>query len=241
MIDYELGPDCINQHTNQENLNENIFELDHLNNEQQQQMLEMLNNNPEVFSKNKFDIGLTNVTEHEINTQEAAPIRQYPRRKNPVARLEEEKIVRQMLDSGVVRESNSPWSSPVLLTKKKDGSSRFCVDYRALNKCTVQNSYPLPSITESLESLKGTQWFTVLDLQSGFWQVPVKETDKHKTAFTTGRSLLEFQVMPYGLTNSPATFASLMEKVLKGLHWSICLLFIDDILIFGRTFPELLE
>jgi hypothetical protein len=106
---------------------------------------------------------------------------------------------------------------------------------------TVQNSYPLPNIQETLESLNGTQWFSVLDLQSGFWQVPVKESDKHKTAFTTGHRLFEFERMAYGMTNSPSTFACLMDKVLQGLHWEVCLLYIDDVLIMAKTWEELLQ
>ena len=108
------------------------------------------------------------------------------------------------------------------MVKKKDGSYRFCVDYRKLNKLTVKDSHPLPRTDDTLDALSGSVYFTTVDLSSGYWQVTVHPDDREKTAFTTGDGLYQFKVMPMGLTNAPPTFQRLMELVLHGLHWSTC-------------------
>lgn len=118
---------------------------------------------------------------------------------------------------------------------------RFCVDYRSLNSKTVKDAYPLPRIDDSLDRLQGATWFCTLDLQSGYWQVEMEESDKPKTAFVTRNCLFQFIVMPFGLCNSSATFERLMETVLAGLNYKMCLVYIDDIIVFGRTFEETLD
>ena len=136
---------------------------------------------------------------------------------------EVDKHVESMIQKGVVEPSNSPCSSPVVLVKKKDSTTTFCIDYRKLNDITVQDAYPLPLIDQSLDHLAGAKWFSTLDLFSGYWQVTINRNDRPKTAFATRRGLYEFSVMPFGLCNAPATFERLMERVLSGLQFDICL------------------
>ena len=147
--------------------------------------------------------------------------------------------VQQMLSSGVIRPSNSPWASPVVMVKKKDGSLRFCVDFRQLNAATIKDAHPIPRIDDLLDALHGARWFSTLDLKSGYWQVPIQEQDKEKTAFrTSSGQLFEFNQVPFGLCNAPATFSRLMDRVLAGLHWETCLFYLDDIIVFAATWEE---
>ena len=146
-----------------------------------------------------------------------------------------------MLAQGVIEPGQSPWASPVVLVRKKDGSLRFCVDYRKLNNVTKFDAYPLPRVDETLDTLAGAQWFSTLDLISGYWQVGLTPEAKVKSAFCVRSGLYLRRVMPFGLCNAPSTFERLMETVLQGLHWKECLVYLDDIVIFGRTPQELLK
>jgi hypothetical protein len=192
----------------------------------------------DIFSKDDSDLGRTGLVRHEISTGEAKPIKQPPRRLPIHQRSEAEQQIKDMLERRVIEESNSPWSSPIVLVKKKDGSTRFCVDYRRLNEVTHKDAYPLPKIDESLDGLSGSQWFSTLDLAAGYWQVEVDPNDRPKTAFTTGTGLFQFRVMPFGLCNAPSTFERLMENVLKGLQWDTCLIYLDDLIIHSVTFDN---
>ena len=147
--------------------------------------------------------------------------------------------VQQMLASDAIRPSNSPWASPVVMVRKKDGSLHFCVDFRPLNAATVKDAHRLPRIDDLLDALHGARWFSTLNLKSGYWQVPITECDKAKTAFrTSSGQLYEFNQVPFGICNAPATFSRLMDRVLSGLHWEMCLFYLDDIIVFSSTWEE---
>ena len=208
--------------------------------EQQQELLALLCDYSDLFATNNGALGRTSVVKHTIHT-EGHPIRQPVRRQPRALQDDIDTEVEQMLQNGVIQPSSSPWSSPVVMVKKKDGSWRFCVDYRKLNSVTHRDAYPLPRIDSTLDSLAGSKLFTTLDLASGYWQVEMEPDDKQKTAFSTTKGHFEFNVMPFGLTNAPPTFQRLMECTLAGLSGTHCLVYLDDIIVFSTTFEDHLQ
>ena len=205
---------------------------------QQQQLNELFREFNDVFSQEEDDLGSTPLLEHAIETH-GPPLRQPYRRQNPAVQREEMVQVQQMLTSNVICPLNSPWASPVVMVRKKDGSLRFCVDFCQLNAATVKDAHPLPRIDDLLDALHGAKWFSTLDLKSEYWQVPITEQDKAKTAFrTSSGQLLEFNQVPFGLCNAPATFSRLMDLVLAGLHWETCLFYLDDIIVLSSIWEE---
>ena len=195
----------------------------------------------DVFALEPSELGHTDVVQHTIDTGTHQPIRQLPYRAPFSLRKRTEELIESMLKQGVIKNSNSPWASPVVLVAKRDGSTRFCVDYRKLNSITKLDSYPLPRVDDSLDLLANTAYFSSLDLASGYWQVAMAPDAQQKTAFCSHSGHYEFQVMPFGLCNAPATFQRLMETVLAGLAREKCIVYLDDILVIGRCYEEHLE
>ena len=196
---------------------------EHLSPLHQQQLNDLFKEFSDVFSQGEDNLGCIPLLEHTIETHGPLLLQPY-RRQNPAVRREEMVQVQQMLASDVIRPSNSPWASPVVMVKKKDGSLRLCVDFPQLNAATVKDAHPLPRIDDLLDALHGARWLSTLDLKSGYWQVPIMERDKEKTAFrTSSGQLYEFNQVPFGLCNSPDTFSRLMDRVLASLHWETCL------------------
>ena len=150
--------------------------------------------------------GSSKSVQHEIETNEGRPVRCGPRRLALAGLRREQDCVKEMLTGGQIEPSDSPWASPVVLVTKKDGSTRFCVDYRRLNAMTIKDAYPLPRIDDSLCLLGNQQWFSMMDLASGYWQIAMSPEAKRKAAFVTNEGLFQFRVMPFGLCNAPATF-----------------------------------
>ena len=192
----------------------------------------------DVLASSTTDLGRTSMLRHHIDTGSSPPVRQQVRRVSPHRREEVKHLLSQMLEHDVIEPSSSPWASPVVLVRKKDGSTRFCIDYRKLNQVTRKDAYPLPRIDMTLDALHGSQWFSTLDLVSEYWQVELEEADREKTAFCTTEGLYQFKVMPFGLCNAPASFQRLMDMVLSGLQWAQCLVYLDDIIVLGRSFEE---
>lgn len=209
---------------------------EHLTHSQQARAKDFLNNWKHIFSCGPTDLGCTTLVEHEIKLSDPTPFKEAHRRIPPGMYEEVREHLKDMLDTGAVRESNSPFSSNIVLVRKKDNTLRFCIDFRRLNSRTVQDAYALPRIDETIDCLVGSKYFSKLDLRSGYWQVAMKESDKPKTAFSCGPlGFFECNRMAFGLTNAPATFQRLMERCMGELHLKECLIYLDDILIFSES------
>ena len=212
-----------------------------LTKDQRVDVKELLTQYQDIFSVTGNKLGRTSTVQHTIDVGSNPPIRQRARRIPAAQQPVYEQEMAKMKELDIIEPSDSPWASPTVLVRKKDGTMRFCVDYRRLNNATVKDSYPLPNIEDTFDSLSGAKYFCALDLASGYWQVEMAPKDRHKTAFLTREGLWQFKVMPFGLCNAPATFERLMEMILRGLLWKRCLVYIDDIIVYGKSFEETLQ
>ena len=206
------------------------------NAETKQKLIELVKQYRHVFALAKDPLGTAVGTEHRIETKDAPPIKMAPYNiaphKLPAIRAE----IQEMLERGVIVPSKSPFSSPIVMVPKKDGTNRMCIDYRKLNEITVKDAYPLPRIGQTIDALQGAGFFSSLDLANGYWQVPVVRDDRHKTAFCTpDGGLFEFVKMPFGLTNAPATFQRLMNNIFSADLFQHVLIFLDDVLTYSKT------
>ena len=215
-----------------------IEKLDDLEEEREKHMQHLLQGYESIFVEPR-ELPPPHCHDHRIILQkEAGLVSVKPYRYAFLKKSEIEKQVRDMLARGIIRPSHSPYSSPVLLVKKGDGTWRMCVDYRELNKITVKDKFLIPIIDELLDELHGAKFFTKLDLRSGYHQVWVAEDDVTKTAFRTHHGHYEFLVMPFGLTNAPSTFQALMNEVFRDYLQKHLLVFFDDILIYSDNWEQ---
>ncbi|XP_052762346.1 uncharacterized protein LOC128204991 [Mya arenaria] len=229
-----MGGTKVPEHLSQlfENSSNNLDE------QQKNQLADLLCNYGEVFAINEFDLGSFSTIEHTIDTGDARPIKQRMRKTPACFVNEEEAHLKKMVDAGVIQESVSDWASAPVLIRKRDGSVRWCVDYRALNDVTVKDTFPLPLVDDCLDTLAGSVWFSKLDANCAYWQVKISEADRKKTAFLTKYGLFEHVRMGFGLTNAPATFSRVVNLILRGMNWKTVLAFLDDILVLGKSFED---
>ncbi len=212
------------------------MDSDSLDTSQQQEATSLLRRWTHIFSTGITDLGCTDLVEHDIKLSDDTPFKEPYRRIPPGMYEEVREHLKEMFEAGAIRPSHSPFSSNIVLVRKKDNSLRFCIDFRKLNSRTIRDAYSLPRIDETIDALSGSKYFSKLDLRSGYWQVAMKEEDKQKTAFTVGNlGFYECNRMAFGLTNAPSTFQRLMERCMGDLHLRDCLIYLDDIIIFSKT------
>ena len=188
----------------------------------------------DIRKPSKIDITLKNA----INTDAHRPIHTAPYRKSNKDQEMLNKETQKLLKKDVIEHSTSPWSSPVVLVKKKDGTTRFCVDYRRLNQITTKDAFPLPRIDDIYDQLTKAAYFTKFDFKAGYFQVPLDKTDRPKTAFSTRDGHFQFKVLPQGLTNGPPTFQRIVNQILGPSRWKHVLAYIDDIIVYSQSFTD---
>jgi hypothetical protein len=209
--------------------------------EEKEQVRGLLHEFRDIFSRNEFDIGETNLGEHAIDTGDAKPIRQ-PLRRHPQQLLQDiDTQVQKMVEAGIVEKSASPWASNLVMVRKKDGSYRMCVDMRGVNTVTRKDAYPLPRIDACLDALTGSKFYSTFDLTSGYFQVRMSSADADKTSFITRAGSFRFRRMTMGLCNAGSTFSRIMQIAMQGLNFSICLCYLDDVIVFAKDVATHIE
>lgn len=192
----------------------------------------------DVFSTHEFDVGCSRSTQHSIRTTEDTPFRERSRRLAPADIEGVRQHLAKLKEAGIISESRSPYASPIVVVRKKNGRIRMCVDFRTLNRRTVPDQYTVPKIEDALACLSGSKWFSVLDLRSGYYQIPMTETDKEKTAFICPVGFYQFERMPQGVSGAPATFQRIMEQTVGDMNLLEVLVYLDDIIVFGATLEQ---
>lgn len=224
-------------------LDMNNIRTDHMNSEEKREIRKLLSEYSDIFHKDDKPLTFTNEIKHSIRTKDEIPVYAKTYRYPEVHRKEVESQIKKMLNQNIIRPSHSPWSSPVwIVPKKLDASGkrkwRLVIDYRKLNEKTIDDKYPIPNINTLLDKLGRCQYFSTLDLASGFHQIEMSESDIQKTAFSTENGHFEYLRMPFGLKNAPATFQRVMDNVLRNLTNEICLVYLDDVIIFSTSLQE---
>lgn len=227
----------------QDNLLEELdIDTSRLTPEQKERGIQVIMEFEHAFAREETDVGLYSKVKHRIELSNLHPFKQR-HRMIPHHMLDEVRShIQQLLAAGIIRRSHSPWASNIVLARRKDGRLRLCTDFRQLNERTIKDSFALPRVEEILDCLSGSTFFTLLDMKSGYYSVEIEETHKERTAFTVGPlGFWEYNRLPCGLSNSPATYQRIMQDILGDLHMRTCLIYLDDVIIFSRTYEEHLE
>ncbi|KAG1934526.1 interleukin-1 receptor accessory protein-like 1-A [Pimephales promelas] len=209
-----------------------------LSSEWRERITDLVSSMSDVFALHDLDYGRTDKVKHHINLSDNTPFKQRSRPIHPQDVDAVRRHLKELLDAGVIRESESPFASPIVVVKKKNNDVRLCIDFRKLNSQTIKDAYALPNLEEAFSALTGSKWFSVLDLKSGFYQIEMEEADKHKTAFVCPLGFYEFNRMPQGVTNAPSSFQRLMERCMGDLNRREVLVFVDDLIVFSKTLEE---
>lgn len=213
-----------------------LHKRDDLSNDQKNRIMQVVNKYRHIFTSEQIKLGRIKIVKHSIETTTSRPIRQRPYVVAQAIRPDIDRQIAEMLKSGVIKVSNSPWASPMVVVKKKDGTFRICIDFRKVNDVTVKDVFPLPRIQEVVDRLSGCNWISTFDMASGYWQIAMDERDQQKTAFICHAGLFEWTVMPFGLTNAPATFQRLTEAIFAGVAFRQP--YFDDVMIFSKNFDD---
>lgn len=192
----------------------------------------------DVFSCHEWDVGCSKSTEHEIRLTDSTPFRERSHCIAPADMEDVRQHLQELRKHGIISDSRSPYASPIVVVREKSGAVRMCVDYRTLNRRTIPDQYTVPRIEDALNCLNGSKWFSVLDLRSGCYQIPMKDADKEKTAFICPLGFYQLERMPQGICGAPATFQRVMERTVGDMNFLEVLVYLDDLIIFGRTLEE---
>src|SRR5258705_5974241 len=209
--------------------------------EQQREMRTLLRSHAETFAWSIADLSQTHLMKHKIELSDNTPISRPPYRYSKREREIIDDQVQELLQYGIITPSQSEWTSPVVLVGKPDGTKRFCVDYRKLNQSMIKDVYPMPRIDDLISYLSGAKFYSTLDLFSGYYQQAMDEDSKHLTTFITHQGTYKFEVLPFGVKNGPSSFSRLMDCVLAGLRYGSVVCYLDDLIVWGKDFPEHLD
>lgn len=240
---YNFSINTIGNQNLLENKLSKSLRLNHLNMEEQTAILNLCTNYKDIFFQPDSKLSFTNEITHKIQTKNDIPIYSKSYRYPFIHKVEVQNQIREMISNGIIRPSYSPWSSPIWIVPKKQDSSgkqkwRLVIDYRKLNENTIDDRYPIPNINDILDKLGKCNYFSTIDLASGFHQIEINKNDIPKTAFSVENGHYEFLRMPFGLKNAPSTFQRVMDNVLHDLQGNICLVYMDDIIIYSTSLQE---
>ena len=232
------GIDDAAQKVEIERVMEKMVSETNLSRSQRVDLLALLSEYSDVFAADPRKPSQTDLVDHKITVDTRNPIYMKPRRIPLAWEKEVDDQVQEMCRNDIIRPSGSPWNAPILLVKKKDNTIRFVCDFRALNEVTKKDTYPLPQIKDVIDKMQGMKFWSTLDAASAYWSIPMAEQDKEKTSFSVPRGKFEFNVMTFGLCNAGASYQRMMDMVLSGLSPTRALAYVDDIVVFSRTFEE---